>query len=63
VGWRYAVAALEAGTLTGGSGSDNRVLRIAASLSELGVAVDLADAVRAWTATTLPWCWPRCVVA
>jgi len=45
VGWRYAVAALEAGTLTGGSGSDNRVLRIAASLSELGVPVDLADAV------------------
>jgi len=45
VGWRYAVAALDAGTLTGGSGSDNRVLRIAASLSELGVPVDLADAV------------------
>jgi len=45
VGWRHAVAALEAGTLTGGSGSDNRVLRIAASLSELGVPVDLADAV------------------
>ncbi len=43
VGWCYAVAALEAGTLTGGS--DNRVLRIAASLSELGVPVDLADAV------------------
>jgi len=39
------VAALDAGTLTGGSGSDNRVLRIAASLSELGVPVDLADAV------------------
>jgi len=45
VGWRHAVAALEAGTLTGGSGSVNRVLRIAASLSELGVPVDLADAV------------------
>ncbi len=45
VGWRHAVAALDAGTLTGGSGSDNRVLRIAASLSELGVPVDLADAV------------------
>jgi len=45
VGWRYAVAALDAGTLTGGSGSDNRVLRIAASLSELGVPVDLVDAV------------------
>jgi len=45
VGWRYAVAALDAGTLTGGSGSDNRVLRIAASLSELGVPVDLAAAV------------------
>jgi len=28
-----------------GSGSDNRVLRIAASLSELGVPVDLVDAV------------------
>jgi len=37
--------ALGAGTMTGGSGSDNRVLRIAASLSELGVPVDLADAV------------------
>ncbi len=45
VGWRHAVAALEAGTLTGANGSDNRVLRIAASLSELGVPVDLADAV------------------
>ncbi len=45
VGWRYAVAALDAGTLTGGSGSDNWVLRIAASLSELGVPVDLSDAV------------------
>jgi len=45
VGWRHAAAALDAGTLTGGSGSDNRVLRIAASLSELGVPVDLADAV------------------
>ncbi len=33
------------GTLTVGSGSDNRVLRIAASLCELGVPVDLADAV------------------
>jgi len=31
VGWRHAAAALDAGTLTGGSGSDNRVLRIAAS--------------------------------
>jgi len=45
VGWRYAVAALDAGALTGGSGSDNRVLRIAASLSELGVPAALADAV------------------
>jgi len=45
VGWRHAVAALDGGTLTGGSGSDNRVLRIPASLSELGVPVDLADAV------------------
>ena len=45
VGWCHAVAALDAGTLTGGSGSDNRVLRIAASPSELGAPVDLADAV------------------
>jgi len=45
VGWRDAAAALDAGTLTGGSGSDNRVLRIAAGLSDLGVPVDLADAV------------------
>ncbi len=33
------------GTLTGGGGSVNRVLRIAASLSELGAPVDLVDAV------------------
>jgi len=45
VDWRDAVAALDVGTLTGGSGSDNRVLRIAASLSEDGVPVDLSDAV------------------
>ena len=53
VGWRHAAAALDAGTLTGGSGSDNRVLRIAASLSELGVPVDLADAVTGLDRRTL----------
>ncbi len=53
VGWRHAAAALDAGTLTGGSGSDTRVLRIAASLSELGVPVDRADAVTGLDRRTL----------
>jgi hypothetical protein len=45
VGWTDVVAALDAGPLTGGSGSENRVLRVAASLSGLGVPVGLSDTV------------------
>jgi len=45
VGWTDVVAALDAGPLTGGSGSENRVRRVAASLSGLGVPVGLSDAV------------------
>ncbi len=40
VGWTDVVAALDAGPLTGGSGSENRVRRVAASLSDAVTGLD-----------------------
>jgi len=61
VGWRYAVAALDAETLTGGSGSDNRVLRIAGQpLRTRRPRRPRRRGHGPGPPTNLPWCWPPC---
>ncbi len=60
VGWRYAVAALDAGTMTGGSGSDNRVLRMPPASPNSASPSTSPTRSQDWTATTSPWCWPPC---